>query len=135
MRALTRRIPATFAKALVAHAPGEPIDLDRARAQHDAYVAALRSLGVEVIDLPAIDDHPDCCFVEDCALVAGGVALVTNPGAPSRRGEVETIAEALRGMVTRVERTGGDATIDGGDCLRIGKQWFIGLSGRTNEAG
>lgn len=83
--ALTRGVPSSFARATVQRAgdADDPaIDVQRARAQHAAYVEALRALGLEVVSLPADDAFPDCCFIEDCALVAGGVALVTSLGAP-----------------------------------------------------
>ena len=86
--ALTRRISSTFADAL-AEIPADPkIDVARAQVQHDAYVQALSSIGLEVITLQADDRFPDGCFVEDCALVAGDLGLITRPGAPSRRDEV-----------------------------------------------
>ena len=133
-RAITRAIPDTFADAVVHTPSAEPIRLDLARRQHVAYVDALESLGVAVTVLPAEREFPDCCFVEDCAVYAEGVALITRPGAPSRRGEVESVAEALRSHA-RLEFMTAPATLDGGDCLRIGKTWYVGLSARSNGAG
>jgi dimethylargininase len=114
--------------------PPEPIRVDRAQAQHRAYVETLASLGLDVLVLPADPACPDCCFVEDCAVYADGVALITHPGAPSRRGEVEAVAAALAPHA-RLERLAEPATLDGGDCLRLGKRWFVGRSQRTNAAG
>lgn len=37
-------------------------------------------LGLQVVSLPADDLLPDCVFVEDVAVVADGVALITIPG-------------------------------------------------------
>lgn len=116
------------------HPSAEPIDVELARIQHEQYVAALRSTGVEVTVLPPLDAHPDACFVEDCALVAGGTALITRSGAPSRIGEADSIADVLA-RTHRVERTVAPATLDGGDCLRVGRTWFIGRSARTNADG
>ena len=84
-RALVRDIPDSFASALCAAAPASPIDVALARAQHAAYVDALAACGVRVQRLPADDAHPDCCFVEDTAVIIDGVALITQPGHPSRR--------------------------------------------------
>lgn len=134
VRALTRAVPETLAQALSQAPPDPPIEIARARAQHEAYVAALRSLGVEVQNLPPDPAHPDCCFVEDTVLVAEGVALVARLGAPSRRGEEAAVVEALRPHL-RLERMRAPATLDGGDCLRVGKTIFVGQSGRTNAAG
>src|SRR5262249_57107560 len=119
MLALVRAVPNSFARALARRAPDPPIDVDRARAQHAAYVAALREIGLGIVTVPADDACPDCCFVEDTVVVAGGVALLTRPGAPSRRGEVDAVARALDGRI-ELARTDPPATVDGGDCLRLG---------------
>jgi dimethylargininase len=133
-QAITRTITDSFTRALARHAPAEPIDVARARAQHLAYLAALREIGLDTIELPADERFPDGCFVEDCALVAGGVVLITRLGASSRRGEEVAVAEAL-GRRLRLERMAEPATLDGGDCLRVGERIFIGRSARTNDAG
>ena len=133
-RALTRGLPESFLAATVEAPPEVPIDLALARRQHRAYVEALSSLGLAVTLLPPDESHPDCCFVEDCVLWAEGVALVANLGAPSRRGEERAVAEALR-PYARLEAMQAPATLDGGDCLRIGKRIFVGQSQRTNALG
>ena len=132
MRALVRGISPSFADALSANPSS--IDVERARVQHAAYVAALRQAGVTVTELPPLDAHPDGCFVEDCAVIAGGRALLTRPGAPSRQGEVDTVAEALAAWLP-LERTTAPATLDGGDVLRVGKTFYVGRTARTNAAG
>jgi dimethylargininase len=134
VKALVREVPSSFARALAAHPPDPPIDVARARAQHAAYVAALAELGATIVRLPADEDHPDCCFVEDTAVVAGGVALATRPGAPSRRGEVDAVAVALGDFVV-VRRVQAPGTLDGGDVLRVGRTFFAGASARSNAAG
>src|SRR5258708_1998891 len=95
IRAITRAIPDSFVDALVQTRPTEPIRIDGAREQHRAYVDALESLGVTVTVLPTLNEFPDCCFVEDCAVYAAGVASSTRLGAPSRRGEESSVASAL----------------------------------------
>jgi len=134
MIALTRPVPASFASALCAAAPDEALDVERARSQHAAYRAALAECGVSVTLLSAADALPDSCFVEDTAVVAAGVALITRPGAPSRQPETTATAEALR---TRCELAyvQAPATLDGGDCMRVGRTIFVGRSARTNAAG
>jgi len=134
MRALVREIPTSFTRALSAQAPTSPIDPVLARAQHAAYVAALEASGVTVETLRADEAHPDCVFVEDTAVIVDGVALITQPGAPSRRGETEAIAAALAKQIEIVRMT-GDATLDGGDCMRVGNTIYVGASARTNSAG
>lgn len=134
MRALVREIPASFTRALSAHTPASPIDVALARSQHAAYVAAVAAAGVDIESLPADEGHPDCVFVEDTAVIVDGVALITQPGAPSRRGETDAVATALAKHVEIVRMT-GDATLDGGDCMRVGDTIYVGASARTNAAG
>lgn len=110
------------------------IDAELARSQHDGYVAALREAGIVVEVLPELPNAPDGVFVEDTAVVLDSCALVTRPGAPSRRGEVETIAAALEGR-REVTIMQAPATLDGGDVLRFDRWLVVGLSRRTNRAG
>lgn len=111
-----------------------PIDVQVARRQHREYASALSRAGLELVQLEPDETFPDGCFVEDCALVADGTALITRPGAPSRRGEVDAVRAALE-RVLRVEVTAAPATLDGGDCMRVGRRIFVGRSQRTNDAG
>jgi dimethylargininase len=133
MRALTREVPDSFANALCARAPAVPIDIVTARAQHAVYRSTLASLGIDVKTLPPEHALADSCFVEDTAVVVNGVALITRPGAPSRQAEPVRVAEAF----AKLERVymQAPATLDGGDCMRVGDRIYVGRSGRTNEAG
>ncbi len=110
------------------------IDVALARRQHDDYRAALRAAGYETEVLPPDEAHPDSPFVEDAALLLGGVAVLTRPGAASRRGEVAAVAAALAARFPTVE-VEAPATLDGGDVLQVGGTVFVGRSSRTNEAG
>jgi dimethylargininase len=132
--ALMRGVPPTLARCELTFRQREPFDLVRAVAQHAAYAALLRSLGLEVIELPADPALPDCCFVEDVAVVLDEVALLTMPGASSRRGETAAVEAALA-RFRSLERTRLPATLEGGDVLRVGRRLFVGRSPRTNEAG
>jgi dimethylargininase len=116
------------------HVQRVAIDIDRARAQHAAYVDALGGAGCRIIELPAAPDLPDSVFVEDTAVVLDEIAILTRPGAPSRRAEVAAVAEELarHRSVTRMQ---APAALDGGDVLRIGRTLFVGMSARTNVAG
>jgi dimethylargininase len=111
-----------------------PIDPRRVARQHRAYTDALSAAGCTLIPVPQAPDCPDGVFVEDCAVVVEGVAVITRPGAPSRRAEVESVAKVLSGLMP-VERLLAPATLDGGDVLRIGRTLFVGRSGRTNVDG
>src|ERR687897_3151388 len=110
--------PPSDAFALAISSGGAAIDPDRARAQHAAYRAALADL-VEVVAPPADEELPDACFVDDCAVVLGGRALLTRPGAPSRAAEPERLAGALARLVDDLQRMRAPATLDGGDVLRL----------------
>jgi dimethylargininase len=138
IRALVRGVSDSFASALSA-APRETaaqaIDVLLARAQHAAYCAALEAAGAAVMRLPADERFPDGVFVEDTAVVAGdGLALIARPGAPSRRGETAAVAEALARHL-ELARMEEPATLDGGDCMRLGETLYIGRSARTNGGG
>jgi dimethylargininase len=124
----------SFARALSQHPDRARIDPERAAAQHAAYVAALADL-VRVVELPALEELPDSCFVEDCAVVVGDRALLTRPGAPARAGEPERLLPALAGLVADARRMTPPATLDGGDVLRLGRTLVVGASRRSNRAG
>ncbi len=131
--AIARQISPRFEECELTHLDRQPIDLELARVQHRQYEAVLRELGCDVISLPPEPDLPDSVFVEDAALVFDEVAVITRPGAPSRRPETDSIAEALlpyRALLT-IEAPG---TLDGGDVLRVGKIVYVGLSSRSNRS-
>lgn len=132
--AFTRPVPPSIVRCELTHLERVPIDVARAAAQHAAYEAALRSAGCEVRHLPAAPDLPDSVFVEDTAVVVDECAVIARPGAPSRRGETRSVAEALHALreLYAIEPPG---TLDGGDVLRVGRQLFVGLSTRTNAEG
>ncbi|XP_023930485.1 N(G),N(G)-dimethylarginine dimethylaminohydrolase 1-like [Lingula anatina] len=136
--AIVSRIPNSFKdSSLKQKEPAKPIDLEKARQQHEEYVETLRKLGIDVLELPLDERHPDCVFVEDTAVVINGTALICRPGAPSRLGEVAVIRQTLRKELGLkiVEVDNDKATIDGGDVLWTGKEIVVGLSGRTNQEG
>ena len=108
--------------------------MEKARWQHRSYVDALRSLGVDVTELPHDNRFPDCCFVEDQAVVCDDLALITRSGLASRRGEADAVTEVLEAHCTTI-RMESPACLDGGDVLHVKNCLFVGLSGRTNEAG
>ena len=103
--------------------------------QHAEYIGALKQSGIEVILLDPLADHPDAYFVEDTAVVVPEFAVIANPGAEARKGEEEPIARILSGFRRTVVHVQPPGTLDGGDVLQAGKQFFIGLSGRTNPHG
>jgi dimethylargininase len=132
IRAFVRPPGGSYASCLREHPVA--IDVELARAQHRGYIAALEEAGIEVEALPELPDAPDSVFVEDTAVVLDTHALITRPGAPSRRGELATITSTLAGwreLTFMLE----PATLDGGDVLRVDRSLLVGLSRRTNRAG
>ena len=132
--ALTRALSPRMVECELTHLTREPIDLPRATAQHAAYEALLRALGCEVRRVAPAPEHPDAVFIEDTAVVVDEIAIITRPGAESRRGEVEGVAEALAPLRSLVRLT-EPATLDGGDVLTIGKRLYVGRTARTNSEG
>jgi dimethylargininase len=104
-------------------------------AEHDAYVSALRGLGLDVSILPPASAFPDSIFVEDPALVFAEGAIVLNLAAPSRAGEAGLITPELESWFERVLHMQGPGHADGGDILVLPDRVLIGLSGRTDRQG
>ena len=131
--AITRDVSPRFNECELTHIDRTPIDMQIAQSQHHGYVQALKELGYAVLELPAEPDLPDSVFVEDAAVILPDVALITNPGADSRKPETESIAQALRPYreLVFIESPG---TVDGGDVLVLGKNIYVGLSTRSNQS-
>jgi dimethylargininase len=112
----------------------QEINIAKAIEQQERYKKALEELGIRVISLPAEPALPDAVFVEDPVVVVDEVAVICRTGAESRRGEAASLAEALAAF-RPLRHLQEPATLEGGDVLRIGRDIFVGLSPRTNEAG
>jgi len=134
LRAITRAVSPSMDACELTFLRREPIDITRARQQHQAYEECLRELGVDVISLPAEADFPDAVFVEDAAIVLDEVAVMTRLGAESRRGESTSLAAALEPCRT-LRWMADPATMDGGDVMVAGKTLYIGVTARSNAAG
>jgi dimethylargininase len=132
--AITRAVPDSLAGCELTHLSRVPIDVARAAAQHHQYEEALRALGCALRHVPVAHDLPDSVFVEDVAIVLDEVAIITRPGAASRRPEREPVAAVLS-EYRALESIAAPGTLDGGDVLRVGKRVYVGLSTRTNEDG
>jgi len=132
--AITREVSPALGRCELTHLPRAAIDVEAARVQHARYRRALADLGCRVVELPAEPDLPDSVFVEDTAVVLDELAVITRPGAPSRRPETAAVAQALapHRRLAWIEPPG---TLDGGDVLRVGRSIWVGLSGRSNPAG
>ncbi len=132
--AITRRPGPSMEGCELTHLAREPIDVARVAEQHERYSALLAELGCRVVELPPEPDCPDAVFVEDTAVVLDELAVLTRPGAASRRVEVPSIGRALAPYreCVAVEAPG---TLDGGDVLRLGRRLFVGEATRSNAAG
>jgi dimethylargininase len=132
--AIVRAVPATIAAGITSADLGKP-DHEKAREQHERYVGALERCGLEVTVLEADERYPDSVFIEDTTVVTDRCAIVANPGAAGRRGEVHEIEEVLSGLYENVERIVSPGTLDGGDVLQVGDHFYVGLTRRTNRDG
>uniref|UniRef100_A0A1B6CDY2 Uncharacterized protein n=1 Tax=Clastoptera arizonana TaxID=38151 RepID=A0A1B6CDY2_9HEMI len=111
--------------------------LKKQKKQHENYVRLLRNIGLDVIELPPDEALPEGVYIEDTAVVCNGIALITRPGNPARLKEVDTIRAVLKKELDLpiVEIKDENAKLDGGDVLFTGKEFFVGISKWTNEAG
>jgi dimethylargininase len=131
--AITRSPGATMATCELTFLERMPIDIERARAQHAAYRAALAAAGAHVVLLPALDELPDAVFVEDTAIVLDPFAIVAPMGAASRKRETAPMAATLKRYRT-VHALTDPATLEGGDVARVGRTLYVGQTARSNSA-
>jgi dimethylargininase len=131
MRALVRRPSPRLAEGLLTHIDRVPVDIDLAYRQWDGYVEALQSVGWQTIEVAPASDHADSVFVEDTLVWWDGTAVVTFPGAVERRGEILGAEAAARELGANVVHIEPPDTLDGGDVLKIGERFYVGVGGRT----
>lgn len=132
--AITRAISSALARCELTHLERREIDISLARAQHAAYEQALRDAGCDVRQLQEQPELADSVFVEDTVILLDKVAVLTRPGAESRRGEIESMATALAPF-RAVRRIEAPATLDGGDVLHLDRVLYVGASARSNAEG
>ncbi|MDI9495865.1 MAG: arginine deiminase family protein [Bacillota bacterium] len=115
---------------------GKP-DYDLALKQHDAYINALKSCGVEVTVLEALEEFPDSCFVEDTAVLTRRCAIISNPGAATRKRESGYMVDTIKKFYPedKIEYIKDPGTLEGGDVMMVGDHFYVGLSARTNKEG
>ncbi len=133
--ALVRAPAASLADGIVTHIKRKKIDLDLANDQWDGYVATLAANGWNIVEVAPRDELADSVFVEDTVVMLDGVAVITNPGAVSRKAEIFGTEEAVRGLGLPVERILEPGTLDGGDVLKVDRTIYVGTGGRTNGEG
>lgn len=113
---------------------GKPI-YEKALEQHAEYIETLKQCDVEIIVLEADETFPDSCFVEDTALLTNKCAILTRPGAKSRKGEIIAMKSVLERFYTKIETIENPGTVEAGDIMMVGNHFYIGLSDRTNKVG
>lgn len=134
MIALLREVSPSLAACELTFLARAPIDVEHARAQHAHYAAELTALGASIEWLAPLPENADAVFVEDTAVVLPEVAVITRPGVASRRNEVESVAASLAGH-RPLKRIVAPGSLEGGDVVRIGRNLYVGASGRSNAAG
>lgn len=132
--AITRGVSSAMNTCELSYLDRVEIDIERAQRQHEAYTHALTTMGLDVIELPAEPDLPDSVFVEDPAIVLDELAVMTRPGAESRRTEGASLAAALA-RFRPLEQITAPGTLEGGDVMRVGRTLYVGASARTNREG
>ncbi|WP_348648512.1 hypothetical protein [Cryobacterium breve] len=133
--ALVRRPADNLAEGQLTHIERVPVDLALARTQWAGYVAALAAEGWNTVEVEPAPLLPDSVFIEDAVISFGDIAVVTSPGAPTRRDETGGAADAVRDLGIPVHHLALPGTLDGGDVLKIGRTVYVGRSLRTNDAG
>jgi dimethylargininase len=134
-RVLVRRPSPRLDEGELTHLDRQPVDPTLALEQWHRYVSALAALGWDPVEIVPADDQPDGVFVEDAVVFFGGLAVLTSPGAPSRRGELSSVEAALASLGVEPKRIELPGTLDGGDVLKVGATVYVGLGSRTNEDG
>jgi dimethylargininase len=133
-KAIVRRPGPNFVEGVTTAKLGKP-SFERALQQHEKYWRALEACGLKIILLEADSRFPDSTFVEDVAVLTKQGAILTRPGAESRRGEVAGIRDTLAAYFPAVREIEAPGTLDGGDICQAEDHFFIGISKRTNEEG
>lgn len=132
--AITRQVSRAIVHCELTHLPRVEIDYERAAGQHRRYEDLLTELECQLVSLEAEPELSDSVFVEDVAVVLDEFAILARPGVKSRRGEVERIAPVL-GEYRELRSIQPPGTLEGGDVLRVGRQIYVGHTGRTNDSG
>jgi dimethylargininase len=133
--ALVRPPGPMLTEGIVTHLDRVPVDLGLAVQQWDRYVETLEHAGWKVVEVPPADDCPDAVFVEDAVVMFGNLAVITRPGADSRKPEIVDVEKIVDDLGCSVNRIQAPGTLDGGDVLKVGDVVYVGRGGRTNGEG
>ncbi|QIM15410.1 N(G),N(G)-dimethylarginine dimethylaminohydrolase [Leucobacter insecticola] len=133
--ALVRKPSPLLDDGIVDHIEKVTVDLGRAQEEWRGYVAALQAHGWETIEVDPADDCPDSVFIEDTVVMFRNVAVISRPGADSRKPEVDGTRRALQALGCPIAEIQAPGTLDGGDVLKVGDTVYVGRGGRTNAEG
>jgi len=133
-KAIVRRPGPAIVNGLTTSNLGKP-NYQAALQQHIQYIKALMVCGLKIHILESDNNLPDSTIIEDTALLTPDCAIITNPGAVSRKGETKEVAALLGKFYPNIEMIDPPGTIDAGDVLMVGSHYYIGLSDRTNKEG
>ena len=134
LNAITRKVSSALPNCELSFISRQPIDMEKARAQHHAYEELLARLGAHVISLPEEPELPDSMFVEDPVIVLDEVAVIFPLGTETRRKEAPSLATAVE-KFRKLAHVKLPGMLEGGDVLRVGKKIFVGLTKRSNAEG
>ena len=131
--ALVRSPDISIGQCELTHMDRVEIDFKLLLKQHQEYVLGLKKAGIDIEWLPKLPLSGDAVFVEDTALVLDEVAIICRPGADSRKNETSSVHEVLNKYRKDIKVIYGEATVDGGDLLKVGRTIYVGQSTRTNR--
>lgn len=132
MRALVRRPSSRLADGEVTHISRQPVDLRLATLQWEIYVGLLQQHGWDIVEVAPADEHPDSVFIEDTVVMFDTTAVITNPGAASRQGEIDGVRATVESLGLSIASITTPGRLDGGDVLKVGRTCYVGSSARTN---
>jgi N-dimethylarginine dimethylaminohydrolase len=141
-------------KKVLLHAPGEelkaslddydaaqmlaPLDVAKARTQHEAMAAAYEKLGIDVFYVnPAEPATPNQMFVADLMAATPEGVIITRPASTVRAGEERWVARRLADMgVPIVKSVRGTGTFEGADLMWLRPEVaIVGRGLRTDDEG
>ncbi|KZE69510.1 hypothetical protein AWM68_00940 [Fictibacillus phosphorivorans] len=114
------------------HFAKDNINMKRAMKQHQHFVETMKTNGVDVYKLPAIEKFPEQVFTRDIGFTIGETVFVSRMGSNIRDGEEKVLRNWLLEHQISLSLIEGDR-IEGGDVIVHGDTVYIGVSGRTSE--
>jgi dimethylargininase len=136
--AFVRKPSNSYVNCVSSNSDRDKIDVTLAKEQHGNYISILKECGVNVIELPALEEFPDSVFMQDPGVLGTSSSVIGRFGEASRRGEEEALVSELEKRNVAVGepiRIHGSGTLEGGDIMITDQEIFVGQSSRTNVEG